>query len=70
MAKEGDGFSDPVTKHLTLTFDTSKVNNGDIAHLTIAATAAPTKGNELLFTILSTKGKLTHYTPILVGAYP
>jgi hypothetical protein len=68
--REGDGFSTPATQHLTLAFDRPTVNNGDIARLTVSVTTAPSKGNQILFTVLSTRNKVTHYTPILIGAYP
>ena len=68
--REGDGFAAPTTSHLTLSFDRSVVNNGDVARLTVGVNTAPAKGNQIMFTVLSTKNKVTHYTPILIGAYP
>jgi len=69
-AKEGDGFTAPVAPHLTLAVDKGTGNNGDVAHVAVTVTSTPTKGNQIIFTLLSTQGTVRHMMPILVGAYP
>jgi len=68
-AKEGDGFTAPTTPHLTLTVDQGTGKNGNVAHVTVTVTSTPTKGNQILFSLLSTQGTVRHLMPVLVGAY-
>ena len=66
---EGDGFNKVATPHLTLAMDTHSGNNGKIANLTVTAKSAPTTGNAVLVTFVSTLQGVQHYMPVVVGIY-
>jgi hypothetical protein len=70
-AVEGNGFSTPSMQHLTASVDKPKGNNGATATVTVNVTSAPSKGNQLLVTLISSRGPTgtAHYFPVLIGAY-
>jgi len=62
---EGDGFTTPSTKHLTVVAQQSAGGNGDV--IDVAITTLSTKASGVLVTVLSTVGPLTHYMPLVVA---
>jgi hypothetical protein len=68
-AVEGDGFSSPSSSVLALSLPQTTGNNGTTVDLTIRVKSAPTGGTGVLATIISARGNLHRYFPVLVGAY-
>jgi hypothetical protein len=68
-AVEGDGMNKVTTPNLVLTLDSGTGGNGKVANLTIAAKSAPSVGNAVLVTMVSTKQGVDHYMPVIVGVY-
>lgn len=69
QALEGDGFSKPKTPALTLALSQDSGDNGDQADLSITASAQKPAQTGVLMTLVSTKGNLSHYMPVVVGVY-
>jgi hypothetical protein len=68
-AVEGDGFTAPAQSVLALSLSKSTGNNGDTVDLTVRVKSAPPSGTAVLATIISARGNLHRYMPVLVGAY-
>jgi hypothetical protein len=68
-AIEGDGSKAPSVKHLQLSVDNPSGNNGAKAKVTFKVTSLPSKGNQILVTLVSTGATGKHYFPVLIGAY-
>jgi hypothetical protein len=68
-AVEGNGFTSPSSSALDLSLSQSTGNNGTTVDLTIRVKSAPTGGTGVLATIISARGNLHRYMPVLVGAY-
>lgn len=53
---------------VALSLDKTSGANGDIVHATVTVNSGG-KASGILMTVMSTSGGLTHYLPVLIGAY-
>lgn len=67
-AVEGDGFTPPSPARLSISLGSTSGANGDIVHVTVGVNSGG-KASGILMTVMSTSGGLTHYMPVLIGAY-
>jgi hypothetical protein len=69
-AVEGDGITAVSPSHVKLSVEHGAGANGQQDAVTVMVDSAPTGGNALLVTLVSSAhGHTTHYFPVLVGAY-
>jgi hypothetical protein len=69
-AVEGNGLKPATTSLLTIGLAKGVGLNGDKDTVTVAVNSAPSAGNAVLMTLVSSApGHTSHYLPILIGAY-
>lgn len=65
---EGDGFYTPTPSRRSIAAGSASGSNGDV--LQVGATVSSSgKSTGILMTVMSTAGGVTHYMPVLIGAY-
>lgn len=67
-AVEGDDFSTPNRPRLSISLGSTSGSNGDVVDVNVKVNSVGA-ATGILMTVTSTSGQLTHYMPVLIGAY-